>query len=32
MFDFTLSNADMAELDTFDRTGGTQRALERKWR
>jgi hypothetical protein len=32
IFDFTLSNADMAELDAFDRTGGTQRALERKWR
>jgi diketogulonate reductase-like aldo/keto reductase len=29
--DFTLSNADMAELDALDRTGGTQRALERKW-
>jgi diketogulonate reductase-like aldo/keto reductase len=31
IFDFSLSNADMAELDTLDRTGGTQRALERKW-
>ena len=31
IFDFTLSNADMAELDALDRTGGTQRALERKW-
>ena len=25
LFDFTLSNADMAELDALDRTGGTQR-------
>jgi diketogulonate reductase-like aldo/keto reductase len=31
LFDFTLSNADMAELDALDRSGGTQRALERKW-
>jgi diketogulonate reductase-like aldo/keto reductase len=31
VFDFTLSDADMAELDALDRTGGTQRALERKW-
>jgi diketogulonate reductase-like aldo/keto reductase len=31
IFDFTLSDADMAELDALDRTGGTQRALERKW-
>ena len=31
IFDFTLSNQDMAELDALDRTGGTQRALERKW-
>ena len=31
IFDFTLSKADMAELDALDRTGGTQRALERKW-
>jgi hypothetical protein len=28
IFDFTLSNADMAELDAFDRTGGTQHALD----
>jgi 2,5-diketo-D-gluconate reductase A len=27
IFDFTLSNADVAELDALDRTGGTQRAL-----
>ena len=31
IFDFRLSNADMAELDALDRTGGTERALERKW-
>ena len=31
IFDFTLSNEDMAELDALDRTGGTPRALERKW-
>jgi diketogulonate reductase-like aldo/keto reductase len=31
IFDFTLSNADMTELDALDRTGGTERALERKW-
>jgi diketogulonate reductase-like aldo/keto reductase len=31
IFDFMLSNADVAELDALDRTGGTQRALERKW-
>jgi diketogulonate reductase-like aldo/keto reductase len=31
ILDFRLSDADMAELDALDRTGGTQRALERKW-
>jgi diketogulonate reductase-like aldo/keto reductase len=31
IFDFTLSEADMAELDGLDETGGTDRALERKW-
>ena len=31
IFDFRLSDADMAELDALDRTGGTERALERKW-
>ena len=31
IFDFTLSGEDMAELDALDRTGGTDRALERKW-
>jgi len=33
IFDFTLSSADMAELDALDRTGGTDRARERDlWR
>jgi len=31
VFDFTLSNSDMADLDTLDETGGTDRALERRW-
>jgi 2,5-diketo-D-gluconate reductase A len=31
IFDFTLSEQDMAELDALDQTGGTERALERKW-
>jgi diketogulonate reductase-like aldo/keto reductase len=31
LFDFRLSNQDVAELDALDRTGGTDRALERKW-
>jgi diketogulonate reductase-like aldo/keto reductase len=31
IFDFTLSEPDMAELDGLDRTNGTDRALERKW-
>ena len=31
IFDFTLSNADMAELDALDRTGGTERARESTW-
>ena len=31
MFDFELSDEDMAELDALDETGGTDRALERKW-
>jgi 2,5-diketo-D-gluconate reductase A len=31
VFDFTLTSEDMAELDGLDRTGGTDRALERKW-
>jgi diketogulonate reductase-like aldo/keto reductase len=33
IFDFTLSSADMAELDGLDTTGGTDRAYERNvWR
>ena len=31
IFDFTLSDDDMAALDGLDGTGGTERALERKW-
>jgi diketogulonate reductase-like aldo/keto reductase len=31
IFDFELSDQDMAELDAEDQTGGTDRALERKW-
>ena len=31
IFDFTLSESDIAELDALDRTGGTESALERKW-
>jgi diketogulonate reductase-like aldo/keto reductase len=31
VFDFALSDEDVAELDALDRTGGTDRALERKW-
>jgi 2,5-diketo-D-gluconate reductase A len=31
IFDFTLSTADMAELDALDETGGTDRAFEDKW-
>jgi diketogulonate reductase-like aldo/keto reductase len=31
VFDFRLSDEDIAELDALDRTGGTDRALERKW-
>lgn len=31
IFEFSLSEADMAELDACDRTGGTDRAQERKW-
>jgi diketogulonate reductase-like aldo/keto reductase len=31
IFDFSLSDEDMAELDALDRTGGTERALERTW-
>ncbi|MEU0964213.1 aldo/keto reductase [Streptomyces sp. NPDC005917] len=31
IFDFALSDEDMAELDALDQTGGTDRALESKW-
>jgi diketogulonate reductase-like aldo/keto reductase len=31
IFDFALSDEDVAELDGLDETGGTDRALERKW-
>jgi diketogulonate reductase-like aldo/keto reductase len=31
LFDFALSEDDVAELDALDRTHGTGRALERRW-
>ena len=31
IFDFVLSDEDVAELDALDGTGGTSRARERKW-
>jgi diketogulonate reductase-like aldo/keto reductase len=31
IFDFTLSDDDVATLDALDRTGGTDRAREQKW-
>jgi diketogulonate reductase-like aldo/keto reductase len=31
IFDFTLSEEDVAALDALDRTGGTDRARESKW-
>jgi diketogulonate reductase-like aldo/keto reductase len=31
IFDFRLSDQDMATLDALDRTGGTDRAREQKW-
>jgi 2,5-diketo-D-gluconate reductase A len=31
LFDFSLSDEDMATLDALDRTGGTDRARESKW-
>jgi 2,5-diketo-D-gluconate reductase A len=31
IFDFTLSGADMADLDALDTTGHTDRAVEGKW-
>ena len=31
VFDFALSEEDLAALDALDRTGGTEAARERKW-
>ena len=31
IFDFRLSDEEMASLDALDETGGTERALERRW-
>jgi diketogulonate reductase-like aldo/keto reductase len=31
IFDFTLSDTDMSELDALDETGGTDEAREEKW-
>ena len=31
IFDFTLTDDDVTQLDELDRTGGTEAALERKW-
>jgi diketogulonate reductase-like aldo/keto reductase len=31
IFDFNLSDKEMAALDALDETGGTERALERRW-
>jgi diketogulonate reductase-like aldo/keto reductase len=31
IFDFALSDEDMAELDALDQTNGTDQGLERKW-
>ncbi len=31
IFDFGLSDEDMAALDALDETGGTDRARESKW-
>ena len=31
VFDFELSEEDMAALDALDETGGTDRSLERPW-
>jgi len=31
IFDFALSEEEMAELDALDQTNGTDRALERRW-
>ena len=31
LFDFGLSDEDVAELDALDCSGGSDRALERRW-
>jgi 2,5-diketo-D-gluconate reductase A len=31
LFDFTLSDEDLAQLDELDHTGGTDRAVEQRW-
>ena len=31
IFDFSLSEQDITDLDGLDTTGGTDAALERKW-
>jgi diketogulonate reductase-like aldo/keto reductase len=31
IFDFALSDEDLSALDALDETGGTERALERRW-
>jgi diketogulonate reductase-like aldo/keto reductase len=31
LFDFELADSDMTSLDALDRTGGTEKARERKW-
>jgi diketogulonate reductase-like aldo/keto reductase len=31
IFDFSLSDEEMAELDALDQTGGTDRAIEQNW-
>ena len=31
VFDFALSDEDMAALDSLDETGGTERARESRW-
>jgi diketogulonate reductase-like aldo/keto reductase len=31
VFDFELGDGELSELDGLDRTGGTDRALERPW-
>jgi diketogulonate reductase-like aldo/keto reductase len=31
IFDFSLSDEDMAELDALNTTGGTGQAQERRW-